>query len=134
MIVIFAINGEPYGKGRPRFRKDGHAYTPKKTKDYEHFVKTEYDIQCGNMKLEGPLEAYIKAVFSVPKSDNKTTRAKKLSGEIPVTKKPDCDNIAKTILDALNGVAYHDDSQVVNLEVTKVYGDPARVEVMLRHI
>ena len=54
-----------------------------------------------------------------------------LNGELRPTKKPDCDNIAKVILDALNGIAYHDDSQVVELVVHKHYAETTRVNVTL---
>jgi Holliday junction resolvase RusA-like endonuclease len=46
-------------------------------------------------------------------------------------KKPDVDNIAKSILDALNGTAYDDDKRVVALTIYKEYADIARVNVML---
>lgn len=132
--VSFTINAEPYGKGRPRFRKDGHAYTPKKTKDYEHLVKTEYAIQTGNRQLKGSIRAYITAYFGLNKSDSKKTIVKKLYGDLKPTKKPDCDNIAKTILDALNGIAYDDDSQVVELFIVKKYSENPRVEVTLAEL
>lgn len=52
-----------------------------------------------------------------------------LSGELLPTKKPDIDNITKCVLDALNGIAYHDDSQIVRLTVEKFYAQQPRVEV-----
>lgn len=57
-----------------------------------------------------------------------------LSGEISYIKKIDSDNLAKSILDALNGVAYDDDSQVCLLIVQKLYAEVARVEVILEEI
>lgn len=54
-----------------------------------------------------------------------------LQGKILPTKKPDCDNIAKIICDALNGVAYDDDKQIVALKVTKIYSDEPRVIVWI---
>jgi Holliday junction resolvase RusA-like endonuclease len=47
------------------------------------------------------------------------------------TTKPDTDNIAKICLDALNGIAYHDDAQIVELQVSKLYSDEPRVVVWL---
>jgi len=46
-------------------------------------------------------------------------------------KKPDCDNIAKIICDALNGIVYHDDSQVVDLEIRKYYSDEPKVKIRM---
>ena len=57
-----------------------------------------------------------------------------LSGEVSYIKKIDSDNLAKSILDALNGVAYDDDSQVCLLIVQKLYAETARVEVVLEEI
>ena len=62
------------------------------------------------------------------------TQDAKICGEIPCTIKPDCDNIAKIVLDALNGLAYDDDSQVTELEVHKFYGDIGDVFVGLEEI
>ena len=52
-----------------------------------------------------------------------------LSGEIKPTKKPDIDNITKCILDGLNGVAYRDDTQVVEVSAKKIYAEKAEVKV-----
>lgn len=128
--VRFTVNGDPYGKGRPRFTRTGQTYNSRKDKNYEHLVRTEYEIQSGE-KLEGAIYAKITAYFGVNKSDSAKIREAKLLNNIPVTKKPDCDNIAKTILDALNGAAYHDDSQVTYLEVYKLYSDYPHVDVTL---
>ena len=67
----------------------------------------------------------------MPKSDSKKVQSLKLSGRIRPTQKPDADNIAKSVLDALNGLAYADDKQVVTLEVDKHYGEEPCVHVKL---
>ena len=53
---------------------------------------------------------------------------------MPYLKKPDCDNIAKIILDSLNGIAFKDDNQVSKLEVNKVYGTEDKVEVEIIYL
>ena len=50
------------------------------------------------------------------------------------TVKPDCDNLAKSILDSLNGLAYHDDKQVVELVVKKYYAENAEVKIKLSEV
>jgi Holliday junction resolvase RusA-like endonuclease len=65
----------------------------------------------------------------MPASASKKKQQSMLHGGIRPTKKPDCDNIAKAVLDALNGIAYYDDSQVVTVTVEKLYSDTPRVEV-----
>lgn len=126
----FTVYGKPQAKQRPRVTRRGYALTPKETVYYENLVKSEYVRQCGEM-LEGAIKADIKAYFEVPKSTSKKKRAQMLSGEILRTQKPDCDNLAKSILDALNGIAYHDDSQVVELHVSKGYAEQPRIECEL---
>jgi len=74
----------------------------------------------------------IVAFYGIPKSERKWKQKLMRSGEIRPMKKPDSDNIAKVILDALNGIAFRDDSQVIDLHVTKHYSDDPRVEIYLR--
>lgn len=134
--VKFTVPGKAVGKQRPRFSRQGTAvrtYTPRQTTEYEGLVKESY-IAAGGKKLEGTIGATICGYFEPPRSTSKKQRQKMLSGEIGYTKKVDADNLAKSILDALNGVAYDDDSQVCLLIVQKLYGEKARVEVILEEI
>lgn len=71
--------------------------------------------------MNGALYVFIKAAFTPPKSTSKKKREALLG--TGYCHKPDCDNIAKAILDALNGMAYDDDASVVEVAVKKVYGD-----------
>lgn len=119
-MFTFTIFAEPTGKARPRVTTHG-TYTPKKTKDYEKLVQWEYRKQGGRDYGERQLQVEITANFQIPKSKPKNKRVEMLAGQVRPTKKPDCDNIAKAILDALNGIAYHDDSQIVTLAVEKWY-------------
>ena len=134
----FEIPGEPKSKGRPRFLprgSHGKVYTPKETINYENLVKVCFMDQVKDRYLiHGCIEAEIYAYVSIPKSVSKKRYQYMLENKDFPTKKPDCDNIAKIILDALNGVAYDDDKQVVNLHVYKRYSDTPRVEVVLREI
>ena len=135
--VSFIVHGKPLGKGRPRFTKVGNfikAYTPRQTRDYESLIRYEYMFQVGNKKLTGEIEADIIGIFPVGKSETKKRKQAMLEGKIRHTKKIDCDNLAKTILDALNDVAYNDDRQVCKLSVEKIYGEEPRVEVRLKEI
>lgn len=138
MEVKFTILGEPMGKERPRFRRVGNyvqTYTPAKTKNYETKVRDSYySSNMGTRHLTGAIEAEIYGVFPIPVSVSKKLRAKMESGEEPYTKKVDADNLAKIVLDALNGVAYEDDKQISKLTVTKVYGKDPRVEVRLKEL
>lgn len=133
MKLEFTVKGEPQGKGRPRFTRIGKPYTPENTASYEEKVRLAYWEQCGmEMAAAGiPLTLEITAVFGVPERFSKAVRQKMLACEIRPTKRPDADNIAKIVADALNGVAWHDDSQVVSMAVSKVYGENPEVRVCL---
>ena len=123
------------GKQRPRLGK-GFTYTPTKTVNYETLVKLtmQQELQRWNKfdLLEGEISAVIAAYYSIPKSANKKKKELMLDGEIRPTKKPDCDNVAKIILDALNGIVYKDDSQIVDLTVHKFFGNQPRVEILIK--
>ena len=134
MKVRFTIPGEPHAKARPRFNsKTGNTYTPDDTVEYERLVVLAYRGKFGNLKFpdKTPLDLRVRAYFSVPASDSKKKRIQKTQGAIRPTKKPDWDNIGKIIADSLNGVAYHDDTQIVDAQVRKFYSDVPRVEVTI---
>lgn len=135
-MIQFAIMGEPQGKGRPKFTKKGHTYTPEKTAAYEKAAALAYKRRYYGESFEKgvPLEMRIRAHCKVPQSASKAKRADMLSGRIRPTKTPDADNIAKIICDALNGVAYHDDAQIVRIAVEKYYGAAGYVEVALKEV
>ena len=125
--VILNIPGKPIGKGRPKFSRRGayvQTYTPEKTVAYENLVQLAW-IQAGHEKLNGCLKVRIDACFKIPSSVSKKKHEEMRWQYYP--HKADADNIAKSILDALNGIAFDDDAQVVELSVTKRYS-PCDVE------
>lgn len=80
---------------------------------------------------DGAVSVFIEAVFPVPTAWNKTKKKEAISGLVQPTGKPDLDNIAKAVLDALNGLAYTDDSRVLDLRITKRYGECGFVAVRI---
>ena len=134
MKAEFVIHAAPMGKARPRVTAHG-TYTPKKTKDYEQFIKNEYGLQCRGIYFGGaPVQIAIHAFFEPPKSTSKKAREEMLSGNRMPTKKPDADNIAKMVCDALNGYAWVDDSQVTSLIVVKQYSETECVRVVIQEV
>lgn len=132
-MIKFDIAGEPKAKQRPRHGK-GFTYTPKETVNYENYVKMCYLEKNKPMALEGMIQAEIDCFFTIPKSFSKKKQEEAKSYKLRPTKKPDVDNIAKSILDSLNGIAYKDDSQIVDCEIHKYYSSIPRVEVTLKAI
>ena len=134
-MIRFEILGQPIAKQRPRVTRSGIAYTPSKTVNYEGIVRYTYQSQYPQRDLIlGHIEAHITAIFPIPKSYSKKKTNELLAGHNNYDKKPDCDNLAKIILDSLNGIAYKDDSQVTVLHIAKEYGTQPKVIVELKEI
>ena len=121
MKYEFEVPGEIVGKERPRVNMyTGRVYTPNKTKDYEFLVQQYFKIKYPNYKmLEGRISIDIIAYLKSPKSTNKAKTQEMLENKLSPTKKPDVDNIAKSILDAMNGFVFKDDNQVSKISVEK---------------
>jgi Holliday junction resolvase RusA-like endonuclease len=133
MIHKFTIPGNPVGKARPRFNSQtNRTYTPQETRDYEELVKWSYRAKYSGKMLTGEISAAITAYYKIPDSWSKKRKEQAVNGELKPTVKPDCDNVVKAILDAINGVAYKDDAAVTDLEFHKRYtiSNP-RVEVII---
>lgn len=136
-IVKFSVPGAPQGKARPRVvrAKSGISltYTPDKTVAYEELVRIRYKAAAQGFRFpdDAQVVVQITARFPIPASKSKKVRAAMRSGQIKPAKKPDCDNIVKIVCDALNGMAYKDDAQVVLAQVAKEYTDEPRTDVRL---
>ncbi|MBQ3415380.1 MAG: RusA family crossover junction endodeoxyribonuclease [Clostridia bacterium] len=127
----FEIPGKITGKARPRLNTiTGRAYTPGNTKDYEMLIKQYFKIKYPKFEtLEGRIKVKIIAYFEIPKQTSKKQKEKMMLNEISPTKKPDIDNVIKIILDALNKMAFRDDSQITKLEIEKRYAEEEKVLV-----
>lgn len=133
-MINLVIPGKPMGKQRPRVLKNGISYTPKETVNYETYIKTIYATECGQEPLQGALQMKITAYFPIPKSASKVKKKAMERGDIRPTKRPDSDNIIKIVADALNGLAYKDDSQIVSCTLDKYYSEVPRVQVQIRKV
>ena len=133
----FVVSGEPVGKGRPRFTRVGgyvRAYEPKKTKTYEELVKKSFIEQNPDYKTipQGKeVVLFISLEYKIPKGTSKKNRQLMLGKKICPTKKPDLDNVLKSICDGLNGVAWYDDSQIVSIFIDKFYSDEPSAEILI---
>lgn len=150
-MIKITIPGEPVPKQRPRMirqsiaynpdepipmqsraTKQGIVYTPAKTRRYEQLVQEIYNSEIKHDEFYDkgiPLVFRVKAFFAIPKSWSKRKQQQALDGELDVTKRPDGDNILKICMDALNGVAFYDDAQIIEMSISKHYSDNPRVEI-----
>ena len=129
MIVRFFVPGKPVPKGRPRVTKWG-TYTPKSTVEYERRIKNAWlDLKALPFPPNTPLFINVHVHFEIPKSESKKKRAA-LNGQ-PHTKRGDLDNVVKCVLDALNEMAFPDDSAVVAIFADKYWDENPRTEITI---
>jgi len=144
--IKFTVPGPPKPKGRPRFtvtkgpKPFARAYTPKGTAQYENLVTMCFMEERTSRHRAGeyphdvlaekwPVMLGMVIVIPMPKSKPKWWRqCAKFC-----TTRPDIDNIEKAIADGLNGVAFQDDAQVVEVACRKVYGAEPRVDVTVAY-
>ena len=133
----FIVEGKPQGKARARTfynKRMGkmQSITPEQTKSYEDLIRWSYKAAGGQYLGEKVLCVDISAYYQIPKSFSKKKREDCLTGAIRPTGRVDVDNIAKAVLDALNGVCYLDDRQVVDLTVSKWYAEKPHIKVSIK--
>lgn len=126
--VSFHVPGKPQGKARARTfysekARKHMSYTPEGTALYENLIKTMYMQEAQGVRFEQgtPVVLHIVARYLPVRSTPKKHLRQMMDGQIFPLKKPDMDNIIKVVADALNGVAYHDDTQIMMVCAKKVY-------------
>lgn len=137
--MIFTVNGKVQGKARARTfynqkLKRMQSITPEQTKSYEELIRWNYKLAGGEYFEDKMLKVDIKAYYSIPKSFSKSKHGEAAFGYIRPTTKPDSDNIIKVVLDALNGVAYYDDKQVVCVSCNKYYAENGYLEIEINEL
>ena len=135
-MIAFTVNGPVVPKQRPRI-SGRRAYTPKRTKDYEGRVldafRTSYQGFYPVFGKDTPVHISITVRQEIPKSWSKKKRSEaEACNIVPLSRNGDIDNIAKSIMDALNGFAYEDDCQVTTLVITKMYAAEPGADITLR--
>lgn len=140
--ISFFVPGKPQGKARARTVRMPNgftrSFTPDKTVLYENLIKScfmEAESRHGSkFSLEAgtPVEMELTACFKPPVSQSLKKQRMMLLNEIQPLKKPDMDNIVKVVADALNGLAYHDDTQICVLTARKTYQSVEGLQVLIR--
>jgi Holliday junction resolvase RusA-like endonuclease len=122
-FITLIFNVEPVAKGRPRIGKFGSAYTPAKTRNAEKEIATIAKVEMKKQKREAfdcPVMVAIEFVMKRPKKPSQ-----------PFPSRSDLDNYAKLVCDALNEITWKDDSQIVDLYLTKRWGDHSKITVQI---
>lgn len=138
-MITFIVEGKPQGKARARTfynKRMGkmQSITPEQTKDYESLIRWSYKAAGGQYMGEKLISVEIQAFYTIPQSFSKAKRNDAIFERIRPTTKPDCDNVIKAVLDALNGVAYYDDKQVVCVSCNKYYGETGYLKITVKEL
>ena len=131
MIKKFMIHGKPVGKARPRVTRNG-TFTPTKTKNYQQEVKLAYIDKYSPYLGEEPVKMFLE-IETKPAETLSKKKKEELYGK-PDLRKPDIDNICKSVADGLNGIAYKDDNQVYKLDAKKIYSRDNKITVILEYM
>jgi len=135
MDLSFTIVGIPVAKGRPKFFRRGAfvgTFTPEKTRTYEDSVISQAIQYKPDRPMECPLRVTLRFFFPAPASMSKKLRLLAEGEVLFVPKKPDIDNLIKSILDPFNAIFWQDDKQVVVVTAEKRYSPRPRVEVLIQ--
>ncbi len=121
--ITITIPGAPRGKQRPRAGANRRIYTPQETVNAEAWVKACAVEQVGIPRFECALEIDVTLARDVPESWSRKKRAAALAGTFPAVGRPDIDNAVKLLVDALNGIVWVDDAQIVAMTVRKRFSE-----------
>ena len=132
------VLGEPVAQGRPRFSRQGgfmRAYDPDKSREYKKYVRLVAAQDAPAVPVTGAVVLSLKIYRAVPKSMSKRKREAALAGKLRPTTKPDVSNVLKGVEDALKGVWYVDDSQIVGYgALGKWYAERPRIEIVMQEL
>ena len=132
------VLGDPVAQGRPRFSRQGgfvKAYDPAKSRDYKSYVRMIAAQHTPESPVEGAIEFSLRIYRAIPKGMPKYKREAAKDGRLRPVIKPDVSNVLKGVEDALKGVWYKDDSQIVGYRVLgKWYDERPRIEIMMREL
>ena len=136
-MIKFTVYGEAVPKQSFRMGKFG-GYQSKRVTDYANLIKLTFMQQYPEHNPaifdNSALKVVIREYRAVPSSKSKKFKMRALAGEIRPITRPDTDNISKGIKDALNGIVYPDDKQIVTEHIEKWYSDTPRVEIEIERI
>ena len=132
-MIKMIILGEPVAQHRPRITTAGKFPRMYKVKaDNTYREKLYWEAKQLNMKpISRPTQIAvdIKVYRAIPKSFSKVRQLQARKGVIRPTTKPDIDNYVKQIFDALNGLVWEDDAQIVTIHGRKFYDLIPRLDI-----
>lgn len=135
--LFFTFEIEPVPQLRPRVSSRGgyvRVYDPPKVKNFKNLLRSLAVNQYARPPLLGALSVSLTFYRPVQKSISQSERERRLSNESKPVVKPDTDNYIKATLDALNGILWHDDAQIVKIIGEKRYSDHPKITVSVKPV
>lgn len=130
MITLW-IAGQPVAQGRPRFARIGNGvrtFDPKKSSEWKQFIALRANSE-GVKPFPQGLPLAVDVVFHLSRPASVSAKKR----PYPICK-PDLDNFIKAAKDGLKGIAWHDDSQVIQLAARKVYSDTPGIMITVQEV
>ena len=132
------VLGDPVAQGRPRFSRQGgfvKAYDPTKSRDYKQYIRLVASEDAPEAPVTGAVLLSVRIYRAIPKSMPRYKREAALAGKLRPTTRPDVSNVLKGVEDALKGLWYVDDSQILGYgAVGKCYAKQPRIEITMWEI
>ena len=128
---MFEIHDTPKPQKQTRFSR-GHCYDP--SKHYKDMLQWQIRPYAPNEPLTGPVQVDITFLMPIPASVSASQRRQMISNNIHAIKRPDIDNLAYIITNAMKNVIYKDDSQVVDLCLHRRYAENPKTIVKVIEI
>lgn len=121
--LVIRLQLAPFPKQRPRFH-NGRTLTAKKTRAWERDCQIALRDAYRSVPILEPLSVSLVFCFKRPKTVKRTYHCKK----------PDIDNLQKSVLDAANGILWKDDGQIAKLNSIKVYGVISMIAIQVSYM
>lgn len=138
IVLAFTVKGPGVPKGRPRFTRQGRAYTPKATENFEKWVRANAKqtmMKNGVRMIEsGAVSIKIMFRFAPPASWSNKRRQAAIAARAPKITKPDLDNLVKAVTDAMNAVVYDDDNRIYSIEACKICGPVDDIGIVVQTV
>ena len=129
MIYRFEVPGPAIAQARPGSARGRWRYDPPRCREYKEKVRGCAAPVQPPKPFEGALTVKVTEYRAIPRSWSKRKQEAARNGRIDPITKPDTDNVLKGIKDALKGIFWKDDAQVIHDDISKRYIDTPRVEV-----
>jgi len=132
-MLIFQISGPPVPQKQTQFvRATGRAYNPSQAA----IEQLQWQIRpyAPSQPLAGAIEMHLSFYLPIPKSVSKRVYMQMINAVILPVKRPDFDNLAYLVTNAMKGIVYADDSQVTDCTIRKRYSDMPRTVIKIIEI